>query len=89
MGDYVPLSGKRHRTAVFLAAALSGIALMADAPNAAGDVMLAGICMPLTSRFTKCIEGKVSECVRRRTLKCKTKETCTPTQESCDLTLIR
>ncbi len=67
-----------------LAAAILLPAAMAPAAEA-GEFVLAGICMPLTSRFTKCIDGKIAECVRTRSMTCKTRLTCTPTSQSCDL----
>jgi hypothetical protein len=59
-------------------------AAIAPAAHASG-LILAGICLPLTSRFTKCIDGKVAECIRTRNVRCKTKLSCTPTQQSCDI----
>ncbi|MGO9174315.1 MAG: hypothetical protein ACLP7P_20450 [Rhodomicrobium sp.] len=59
-------------------------AAIAPAAHASG-LILAGICLPLTSRYTKCVDGKVAECIRTRNVTCKTKLSCTPTQQSCDL----
>ncbi len=67
-----------------LALAMLLAAVMAPAAEA-GETVLAGFCMPLTSRFTKCIDGKVAECVRTRSMTCKTRETCKPADARCDL----
>ena len=63
-------------------------AMLLPAPVApaapAGDLVFAGFCLPLTSRFTKCIDGKIAECIRQRGFNCKNRQSCTPTKESCD-----
>ena len=48
-------------------------------------LVLAGLCLPQTTRFTKCIDGKIAECTRSRNVKCKTRQTCTQAQQACDL----
>ncbi len=46
---------------------------------------LAGVCLPDSTRFTKCIGGKAAECTRSRDIKCKKRENCVQTGQSCDL----
>ncbi len=43
------------------------------------------LCLPSTTRFTKCIDGKVSECTRERGLSCKKKFSCRVTGDTCSL----
>lgn len=63
------------------------LALLFPAAMATGafDPALAGVCLPNSTRFTKCIDGKVAQCTRSRNIKCKTREKCTQTEKPCDL----
>jgi hypothetical protein len=58
------------------------ILLGAFAPRAAG------ICLPTSTRFTKCVDGKVADCTRSRDFKCKTRLNCTPTEQPCEMPLL-
>jgi hypothetical protein len=62
-------------------------ALLFPAVMAAGafDPVLAGVCLPNSMRFTKCIDGKAAQCTRSRNIKCKTREKCIQTEQPCDL----
>ncbi len=57
----------------------------APRPADASEVVLARLCLPQTTRFTKCMDGKIAECTRSRNVKCKTRQTCTQTQQACEL----
>ena len=46
---------------------------------------LAGLCLPNSTRYTKCIDGKVADCTRSRNVKCKTREQCKQTEQPCTL----
>lgn len=59
--------------------------LLAASAAQAGELILARLCLPQTSRFTKCIGGRIASCTRSRNVKCKTHERCAPTGQSCDL----
>ena len=45
----------------------------------------AGVCLPNSTRFTKCIDGKAAQCTRSRNIRCKTREKCIQTEQPCDL----
>jgi hypothetical protein len=45
----------------------------------------AGICLPNSTRYTKCVDGKTADCTRSRNIKCKTREKCVQTGQACDL----
>ncbi|MFY9640939.1 MAG: hypothetical protein WCD20_16840 [Rhodomicrobium sp.] len=64
---------------------LTLIALFPPRAADAQEVALAGLCLPQTTRFTKCIDGKVAECTRSRNIRCKTRQRCAETQTTCDL----
>ena len=53
----------------------------------AGRAAFAGVCLPNSTRFTKCVDGKAADCTRSRNIRCKTREKCVQTQQSCDLPL--
>ncbi|MGA7325062.1 MAG: hypothetical protein WBX25_11395 [Rhodomicrobium sp.] len=57
------------------------------APAQANELVLIGICMPLTTRYSKCVENKVAQCTRSRGVNCKTKTRCTATSEPCDVSI--
>jgi hypothetical protein len=62
-------------------------ALLFPAAMAMGafDPALAGVCLPNSTRFTKCIDGKAAQCTRSRNIRCKTREKCVQTEQPCDL----
>ncbi len=62
-------------------------ALLFPAVMATGafDPALAGVCLPNSTRFTKCIDGKAAQCTRSRNIRCKTREKCIQTEQPCDL----
>lgn len=65
---------------------LASIAFLSAACAAgAHEARLARLCLPQTSRFTKCVDGKIANCTRSRNVKCKKHERCVATQQSCDL----
>jgi hypothetical protein len=51
----------------------------------ARELVPARFCLPQTSRFTKCIDGKIASCTRSRNVKCKSHENCALTGQICDL----
>lgn len=63
------------------------LALLFPAIIAVADLhpALAGVCLPNSTRFTKCIDGKAAQCTRSRNIKCKTREKCTQTEKPCNL----
>ncbi len=48
-----------------------------------------GFCLPLTVRFTKCIDGRIADCVRSRGFTCKTRLSCVPGPQICGLPDLR
>ena len=45
----------------------------------------AGVCLPNSTRYTKCVDGKAADCTRSRSIRCKTREKCVQTGQACDL----
>src|SRR5215469_10628547 len=74
------------KTSIFAAALL--LAAASGAQASAGELIRAGFCLPGSTRFTKCIDGKIAECTRSRNVKCKTRQTCRPTQEHCKMPVL-
>jgi hypothetical protein len=70
---------------------LAAAALLAAAnavPASTAGLIRAGFCLPGSTRFTKCIDGKLAECTRWRNVKCKTRQVCRPTEQSCEMPLL-
>jgi hypothetical protein len=68
---------------IFLASFILQAAL--HPASIAGEVLRAGLCLPGSTRYTKCAGGKIAECVRKRGFNCKTKQSCIVTRQPCDL----
>jgi hypothetical protein len=58
--------------------------LLAVAATGASLTALAGVCLPNSKTYTKCIDGRIAQCSRSRNIKCKTRERCTQTEQTCD-----
>ncbi len=75
----------RMKTGIY-ALVLAFSALFASGPSAGrGWFSLPGFCLPKVTRFTKCIDNKVTNCTRSRGWDCKNKERCIATPEPCEL----
>jgi hypothetical protein len=78
-----------HMTSTHMKSAMRLLAfvLLFQAIMASGafDPALAGVCLPNSTRFTKCVDGKAAQCTRSRNIKCKTREKCIQTEQPCDL----
>ncbi len=59
-----------------------------QAVTASGLVRI-GFCLPLTMRFTKCIDGRIADCTRSRGFNCKTRLSCVPGPRICGLPDLR
>jgi hypothetical protein len=75
-------SGTTNKSPVFAATMLLAAAFAI--PAGAGGLVRIGFCLPGSTRFTKCIDGKLAECTRSRNVKCKTRQSCRPTEQSCE-----
>jgi hypothetical protein len=65
---------------LFAGAALSAVL----AACAASPASARGVCLPNSTRYYKCTDGKLADCTKSRNVRCKTYESCKPTGQPCD-----
>jgi hypothetical protein len=58
-------------------------------PAGAAGLLHVGFCLPGSTLFMRCIDGKLAECTRSRNVKCKTRQSCRPTEQACELPVLR
>jgi hypothetical protein len=78
--------GTAKKSSVCAAAILLAAAFVV--PASADGLTRAAFCLPGSTRFTKCIDGKLAECTRWRNVKCKTRQAGRPTEQSCEMPLL-
>jgi hypothetical protein len=57
-------------------------------PAGAAGLLRVGFCLPGSTRFTTCIDGKIAECTRSRNVKCKTRQSCRLTEQPCEVPVL-
>jgi hypothetical protein len=63
---------------ILLACALLPAAFASTAPASAA------VCLPNSTRYTKCVDGAIFDCTKSRSIKCKRREECKRTDKTCD-----
>jgi hypothetical protein len=71
----------RSRLPILIAGAALSAAL---AFAAASPACARGVCLPNSTRYFKCVDGKLADCTKSRNVRCKTYETCKETGQPCD-----
>jgi hypothetical protein len=63
----------------------AGAILAADlAASCVSPASARGVCLPNSTRYFKCVDGKIADCTKARNIGCKTREKCTRTEQPCD-----